>query len=261
MSVPITQIETFNVQGIAVSAITLESARDAVLDALGKGEKGYVCVTNVHGISEAQNDPELSKIYNRAYLVTPDGMPLVWIGKWRAQNNINRVYGPDLMDEVCAATENTSYGHFIYGGAPGVAKELSRTLKERFPRLNIVGHYTPPFRKLNDQEESELVKIIEGAAPSIVWVGLSTPKQEKFMAEYLPKLNTVLLFGVGAAFDFYTGQIRQAPRWIQRSGFEWLFRLIQEPGRLWKRYLKYNPIFIIRFIAQTMRLKKYPIKR
>lgn len=235
MNSPPSPIRTYNVQGIAVSAINMNSAQEAILAALNNHQKGYICVTGVHGISEAQHDAQLRKIHNEAFLVTPDGMPLVWIGKWIAGKCVDRVYGPDLLISVCEATENSSCRHFMYGGAPGVAERLCACLRERFPRLNIVGMYTPPFRNLNEKEETELIKTIDKVAPTIVWVGLSTPKQEYFMAEYLQKLNTTLMIGVGAAFDFHSGSKRQAPYWIQRSGFEWLYRLIHNPTHLWKR--------------------------
>lgn len=257
MNSPLSAIRTFNVQGIAVSAINMKSANEAILTALSNHEKGYICVTGVHGISESQNEPQLRKIHNEAFLVTPDGMSLVWVGKWMAGKCVDRVYGPDLMMSVCEATENSSYKHFIYGGAPGVAERLCSRLREKFQNLNIVGMYTPPFRRLNKKEETAFIQTIDKVAPTIIWVGLSNPKQEYFMAEYLSKLNTTLMIGVAAAFDFHSGSKRQAPYWIQRSGFEWLYRLIHNPAHLWKRYLKNNPLFILRFLAQITGLKKY----
>ena len=258
MNAPPSDIQTYKVLGVMVSAINMKTAREAILAALHNRQKGYICVTGVHGISESQNDAQLRNIHNDAFLVTPGGMPIVWIGKCLAGRWVNRVYGPDLMLDVCEATEDLSYRHFIYGGAPGVAEKLSTRLKERFPKMKIAGNYTPPFRRLNEKEEAELSQIIDKAAPAIIWVGLSTPKQEYFMAEYLHKLNTTLIIGVGAAFDFHSRDNRQALYWIQKSGFEWLFRLIQNPRRLWKRYLKNNPLFVLRFLAQITGLKKYP---
>jgi len=250
----------FNVLGIAVSAINLNSAKEKILQALSKNIKGYICFCGVHGIGEARANPMLRKVFNRAFLNTPDGMPLVWLGKSTLKKNVTRVYGPDLMLEICAATENTQHGHFFYGGNPGVAKILAEKLKNRFPGLNITGCFSPPFRPLAETEESELVELVGEKKTAIIWVGLSTPKQELFMAEYLDKLDTTLMFGVGAAFDFHTGRVRQAPKWMQVSGLEWLFRLCQEPKRLWKRYLKNNPLFLIRILCQMTRLKKYPIE-
>ncbi len=250
----------FNVLGVAVSGINLESTKTLILQALAAGRKGYICVTGVHGVSEARKDPAFRRILNSAFLNTPDGMPLVWLGKHHCGPEVNRVYGPDLMIEICSATENTSYGHYFFGGAPGVAETLGKELKKRFSGIEIAGFYTPPFRPLNTAEEEELINRVREARPAIVWVGLSTPKQERFMAAYLDKLDTTLMLGVGAAFDFHTGRVRQAPKWIQRSGFEWFYRLCQEPKRLWKRYLTNNPRFLLKIALQTTGLKKFPIE-
>jgi N-acetylglucosaminyldiphosphoundecaprenol N-acetyl-beta-D-mannosaminyltransferase len=172
---------------------------------------------------------------------------------------MSRVYGPDLMLDVCAWSETSGAKHFFYGGADGVADLLAGKLKEKFPRLQIVGIFTPPFRALNEMEVQGLQKRISETQPDIFWVGLSTPKQEKFMAEFLPKLDATLMFGVGAAFDFHSGRMSQAPRWMQRSGLEWLFRLGSEPRRLWKRYLRNNPLFVWNFFLQKTGLKKFPL--
>jgi N-acetylglucosaminyldiphosphoundecaprenol N-acetyl-beta-D-mannosaminyltransferase len=172
---------------------------------------------------------------------------------------MDRVYGPDLMFWICEFTRDKPYTHFFYGGAEGVAQELKGRLEKKFPGLKVVGTYTPPFRPLTAAEETELANTIRSLKPDIIWVGLSTPKQEKFMAQYWERLDTTLLFGVGAAFDFHAGRVRQAPRWMQRSGLEWLFRLGCEPRRLWRRYLRNNPLFIIRIFCQFLGLKKYAL--
>ena len=237
----------------------MESALAAIRNALQSKVKGYVCVTGVHGISEAQSDPEFRDILNRAFLITPDGMPLVWLGWHHGHHNVDRVYGPDLMLEVCADTADTPFRHFFYGGNTGVAEDLAATLKARFPELKVAGTYTPPFRPLTDGESDELRAIIEKSRPDIIWIGLSTPKQERFMSEYLPLLRTTIMLGVGAAFDFHTGRVHQAPRWIQRSGLEWLYRTLRDPRRLGPRYFRNNPLFIIRIFAQLSRIKKYPL--
>jgi len=173
---------------------------------------------------------------------------------------MGRVYGPDLMLRVCEYTRTRGFSHFFYGGAPGVAEELKRRMQERFPGLKVAGFYTPPFRPLTEQEEAALEKEVAAAQPDIFWVGLSTPKQEKFMAAHWEKLEARLFFGVGAAFDFHTGRVRQAPGWMQRSGLEWLFRLVCEPRRLWKRYFKNNPLFVLRAFAQLSGLKRYSLE-
>jgi N-acetylglucosaminyldiphosphoundecaprenol N-acetyl-beta-D-mannosaminyltransferase len=173
---------------------------------------------------------------------------------------MDRVYGPDLMLLVCEYARDHGYTHFLYGGAEGVAQQLERSLETKFPGIKIAGTYTPPFRPLNETEETDLIKLIAERKPDIIWVGLSTPKQEKFMAQYQDKFPATLMFGVGAAFDFHAGRVRQAPRWMQRSGLEWFFRLCCEPRRLWRRYLRNNPLFAFRFFCQWTGIKKYALE-
>jgi N-acetylglucosaminyldiphosphoundecaprenol N-acetyl-beta-D-mannosaminyltransferase len=171
---------------------------------------------------------------------------------------MSRVYGPDLMLEVCAWSELSGCKHFFYGGADGVAELLAQKLKAKFPKLQIAGTFTPPFRALTTDEENKLRDQIRAVPPDILWVGLSTPKQEKFMAEYLPKLDVTLMIGVGAAFDFHSGRVKQAPRWMQRSGLEWFYRLCSDPRRLAKRYLRNNPLFVLKSFGQLTGVTKYP---
>jgi N-acetylglucosaminyldiphosphoundecaprenol N-acetyl-beta-D-mannosaminyltransferase len=249
-----------NVLGVGVSVLNLETAVAVIADAVRARRKGYICVTGVHGVIEAQNDAAFRKILNEAFLCTPDGMPMVWMGKIRGHSEMRRVYGPDLMLEVCAWSEKNPCRHFFYGGAPGVAETLAEKLKARFPKLEIAGTFTPPFRPFIAEEEKQFTETIRDAKPDILWVGLSTPKQETFMAEFLPKLDVTLMIGVGAAFDFHSGRVKQAPRWMQRSGLEWFYRLCQEPRRLAKRYFKNNPIFALKIAGQLCGLKKYPLE-
>jgi N-acetylglucosaminyldiphosphoundecaprenol N-acetyl-beta-D-mannosaminyltransferase len=249
-----------NVLGVAVSPINMALALEQITRALKTRKKGYICVTGVHGVSEAQSDPGFRQILNRAFLCTPDGMPLVWIGRWQGQKHMDRVYGPDLMLAVMELSEKMGWRHFFYGGANGTAQALQARLLERFPKLQIAGTYEPPFRPLNQNELQELQEELWRSRPDVMWVGLSTPKQERFMAEHLDKLEVTLMCGVGAAFDFHAGKIRQAPRWMQRSGLEWLFRLACEPRRLWKRYFKNNPLFVARIFCQFTGLRKFPLE-
>jgi len=252
-------IQRVNVLGVGISVLNLRTALDAIAEAVCARRKGYICVRDAHGVMLAQKDAAFRRILNEAFLCTPDGMPMVWMGKLRGHREMSRVYGPDLMLEVCAWSETNPCRHFFFGGVPGVAKLLAEKMKTKFPKLEIVGCYTPPFRPLNAEEEKELQEIIRAAQPDILWVGLSTPK-EKFMAEFLPELDVTLMIGVGAAFDFHAGRVRQAPRWMQRSGLEWLFRLVCEPRRLGKRYLKNNPLFAWKIAGQLFGLKKYPLE-
>jgi N-acetylglucosaminyldiphosphoundecaprenol N-acetyl-beta-D-mannosaminyltransferase len=183
------------------------------------------------------------------------------MGKLQGHRTIQRVYGPDLMLNLCDHSRAEGFTHFLYGGVPGVVDQLREQLTTRFPGLKIVGTYTPPFRRLNDDEIRDVQESVRGTRPDFFWVGLSTPKQERFMAQYMPLLpETKIFLGVGAAFDLLTGRVRQAPRWIQRSGLEWLFRLAQEPRRLMRRYLVNNPLFIWRAAGQLLGLKNYHLR-
>src|SRR5438270_7350438 len=251
------EVPKINVLGVGISVLDQDRAREFLFDAVRNGRRGYVTVTGVHGVTEAQHDTALKDIFNRALLVTPDGMPMVWMGRLQKHPSIKRVYGPDLMLNICAHSVANGYSHFLYGGPPGVAEDLKKYLQARYPGLQIVGTYTPPFRALNDDELGEVQEQVRAARPDFLWVGLSTPKQEVFMAKYLSVLPEARIFiGVGAAFDLLTGRVPQAPRWMQRVGLEWLFRLIQEPTRLWRRYLINNPLFILRATSQLLGLRK-----
>lgn len=252
-------VPRFNVLGVGVSALSLDQATALVVAARPQKRLGYICVSNVHGISEAQRDPVLRTILNRSLLTTPDGMPLVWLGHHYGHRQVTRVYGPDLMVSVCDAGRAHGLRHYFYGGQAGVAEALRDRLCARFPGLQVAGTFTPPFRPLTPEEFAKVQTDIAAKQPDIVWVGLGLPKQEYFMAGAWEKLDTGLLIGVGAAFDFHSGRIRQAPRWMQHRGLEWLFRFTQEPRRLARRYLLNNPLFVLRIFAQLTGLKRYPV--
>ena len=248
-------VPRYNVLGVGVSALSLAQARDLVVGARGARNLGYVCLCTVNGLGEARRDPGFRRIFNESWLTTPDGMPLVWMGP----PGVERVYGPDLMLAVMELSERTGWRHFFYGGAEGTVQTLKAKLLERFPKLRIVGACEPPFRPLNQDELQQLREELRVARPDILWVGLSTPKQERFMAQYLDQLDVTLMCGVGAAFDFHAGKLRQAPKWMQRAGLEWFFRLCCEPRRLWKRYFKNNPLFMARIFCQCTGLRKFPL--
>jgi N-acetylglucosaminyldiphosphoundecaprenol N-acetyl-beta-D-mannosaminyltransferase len=242
-----------NVLGVRVSAIDLPGAVRTIAGWITARASSYVCVSGVHGVMESQDDSTLLAIHNRAGLVAPDGMPLVWLGRLDGYRHMQRVYGPDLLLACCAESERRGWRHFFYGGGDGVADLLSQRMRQRFPALQVVGTYTPPFRPLTELEEADVVHRIREARADIVWVGLSTPKQERWMAAHVGRVDAPVLIGVGAAFDFHAGLKRQAPLWMQRSGMEWLFRLASEPTRLWRRYLTNNPRFVWRIALQQAR--------
>lgn len=248
-----------NVLGVGISVLNLDSAVATLRAALAGGRRGYVTITGVHGVIESQSDEALRRIHNGSLLSTPDGMPMVWLGRRAGHRTMDRVYGPDLMERVFAWTQESGHTHFLYGGAEGVAEELKARLEARFPGARIVGTFTPPFRPLTDAEFNALAAEVSRLQPDFFWVGLSTPKQERFMAAHLGRLDTRIMVGVGAAFDFHAGRVRQAPRWIQRSGLEWLFRLCQEPRRLWKRYLRNNPLFVWKVAGQLTGRRRYDL--
>lgn len=248
-----------NVLGVGVSAIHLSQAVELILTGIQNEEHGYITVTGVHGVMEAQSDPACRRIFNRAWMVTPDGMPMTWVGRLQGHRSMDRVYGPDLMLALFEATQDGSVRHFFYGGEEGVAERLKEKLTRRFPGVEVCGTYTPPFRPLTEDEEQRLEDLVINAAPQIIWIGLSTPKQERFMAAHMGRLSTNFMIGVGAAFDMHSGRKRQAPRWMQRGGLEWLFRLCQEPRRLWYRYVVYNPWFIAKIFMQFLGLRRYSI--
>lgn len=249
-----------NILGVGVSAINMATALEIIEGWIARRESHYVCVTGVHGVMESQRDESLRRIHNQAGLVTPDGMPLVWLSRLRGFHQVDRVYGPDLMLALCERSVDLGYRHFFYGGAEGVPEQLAAVLQGRFPGLRVVGTYSPPFRPLTPEEDREMVRMINGANPDIVWVGLSTPKQERWMAEHVGRLTAPVLIGVGAAFDFHPGRKPQAPRWMQRAGLEWLFRLLTEPRRLWRRYLINNPLFIALVVLEMLGLRRYPLR-
>jgi N-acetylglucosaminyldiphosphoundecaprenol N-acetyl-beta-D-mannosaminyltransferase len=247
---------TFSVLGVRVFVVQIDDAIAQVEKWIGTHEAGrFVAVTGMHGVAEARKDPRFRKVLNSADLVVPDGMPLVWLGRWHRHPIRRRVNGPELMTAFCEKT-GSQYRHFFYGGAPGVADDLARTLHQRFG-IVVAGTYTPPFRPLTDDEEREVAARVKEAAPDVLWVGLSTPKQECWMYEHRDSLSVPVMLGVGAAFDLNCGRFRQAPEWMRENGLEWLFRLMVEPRRLWKRYLVTIPSAMWSVSLEIFHLKKF----
>jgi N-acetylglucosaminyldiphosphoundecaprenol N-acetyl-beta-D-mannosaminyltransferase len=248
-----------NVLGVGIHAVNLQTATEFVEDSIASQAIGYVCVTGVHGVMEANRDPEFRRILDSALLVLPDGMPAVWVGRSQKHREMKRVFGPDFMSEVCSRSAKNGYSHFLYGGKPGVAEDLRCCLERKYPGINIVGTFTPPFRRLDSQEQNSLIDIVATLRPEIIWVGLSTPKQERFMSEMIGRLDCRLMIGVGAAFDIHTNRINDAPTWMKNSGLQWMHRLCQEPGRLWKRYLINNSMFLLYLGLQLAGLRRIPL--
>ncbi len=214
----------------------------------------YICVTPVHGIMMAHDDPEMAKIFNEADIATPDGMPVVWALRSFGFRNQQRVYGPTLMLEICRSAAVGGQKIFLYGGRDDTLRTLTASLRAEFPGLAIAGSYAPPFRALTEAEEKQIQRTIQQSDADIVFVGIGAPKQEKWMYEHRHCFPGVTLIGVGAAFDFHAGRTKQAPIWIQRNGLEWLFRLIMEPARLWRRYLLITPRFLPLWAKQKWKL-------
>lgn len=250
-----------NILGVRVSAVTMDDATAAIVSWIEDRTPNYICVTGVHGVMECQRDADLAQIHNLSGLTLPDGMPLVWMAHRLGFPAVRRVYGPDLMAEMSALSARRGYRNFYYGGSPGLAERLKASLERRYPGLHVVGTLSPPFRELTSAEDDEVTAAIAAARPDIVWIGLSTPKQERWMKSHVGRVHAPVLVGVGAAFDFLSGNKRQAPRWMQRNGLEWLFRLSCEPRRLAGRYLRNNPEFIVKALSQIVAPTRYPQAR
>jgi N-acetylglucosaminyldiphosphoundecaprenol N-acetyl-beta-D-mannosaminyltransferase len=252
-----TYLPRINVLGIGINAVDMPSAVSVIADAVVRGRRGYVCVTGVHGVMEARRNPTLRRGLSDALLVVPDGTPTVWMGHIQGFHKMKRVFGPDLMLAAMRDSRLQNCSHFLYGGNPGVADQLRVALQQRCPSVRIVGTYTPPFRKLSRDEYAGLCDLLSRLRPDIIWVGLSTPKQECFMAESFNHLQTTLMIGVGAAFDFHTGRLKDSPQWVKKLGLQWLHRLYQEPARLWKRYLINNTLFLANVSLQLTGLRRF----
>jgi len=237
---------------MGVNVITKPIAVDSILSyKLG----GYVCVSNVHMCMETYDSLEFRKIVNNADLVIPDGRPIFWAQKLLGYKDAQQVRGQDIMNALCEESNQGELKIGLYGGSSNdVLNQVIRSLTKTYPNISIVYSYSPPFRALTVAEDIQIIKDINSAKVDVLFVGIGCPKQERWMAEHKESLNCVML-GVGAAFDFICGSKKHAPRWMQKVGLEWLFRLVSEPKRLWKRYLKQNPRFIYHFSIQLVKTK------
>lgn len=251
-------VSTFQILGVRVSAVQIPDVVLKMEDWIRTSRTGhFIAVTGMHGVTEAQHTAEFKNVLRNADLVVPDGMPLVWCGRLRGHSLHRRVYGPELMLTFCHETIPRGYRHFLYGGDPGVAERLAASLERTCPGMIIAGTYSPPFCSLSPAEDAHIVEIIRRAAPDVLWVGLSTPKQEKWMYEHRDRLGVPVLVGVGAAFDILSAKKKQAPRWMRENGLEWLFRLLREPRRLWKRYLVYGSEFLFLETLEMLGLRHW----
>ncbi|HEY2461739.1 MAG TPA: WecB/TagA/CpsF family glycosyltransferase [Candidatus Acidoferrum sp.] len=248
----------YRVLGVRVDAVQIGNVADRMEEWIGeRAGCHFVAVTDMHSVMEAHHDAKFKEVLNSADLVVPDGFPLVWLGRRRGFAKMRRrVYGPELMLRFCEASAGKGYRHYFYGGAPGVAEDLAKWLTGKFPGVMVAGTFCPPYRALTAEEDAAAVEAIERSEADVVWVGLGAPKQERWMFEHRGRLRAPVLVGVGAAFDFYTGRVTQAPEWMRENGLEWAFRLWQEPRRLWKRYLVDGAQFAVLASLELMGLRK-----
>jgi N-acetylglucosaminyldiphosphoundecaprenol N-acetyl-beta-D-mannosaminyltransferase len=252
-------VHRVDVLGVGVSAVSTNTALNAVEAWIEGGQRRYVCVTGVHGVMESQRDPELKRIHNDSGLTVPDGTPMVWAGRFAGADGIERVYGPEFMFAACRLAAERGWSNFFYGAAPGVADAVGRRLQRRLPGLRVAGALSPPYREVSGEEDAEIVERINSSGAQLIWVGLSTPKQERWMADHVERLRgPAVLIGVGAAFDLHAGLRRDAPPWVGRVGLHWAYRLAQEPRRLWRRYLVNNPWFLASVLRHPPYLRPEP---
>ena len=244
------------VLGMRVDATPYEDASRRVLRWAREGRSGYVCVATVHMTMEAFDSPAFRQVVNGADLVTPDGRPLVWALRGLGVRGASQVRGTDLTTHVVerAARENVPIG--LYGGTPELLEVFGSVLKTRYPKIRVVCKIAPPFRPLTSEEDEVVTREIIASGARILFVGIGCPKQEKWMAAHKGRIPAAMV-GVGAAFDFHTGRVRQAPHWMQVAGLEWVFRLLMDPQRLWKRYAKHNPRFVGLFLMQLLGLRRF----
>lgn len=233
-------IPTCNIMGVNIAAINIEWLKQYLKENLQDLKGDYICVSNVHTTVTSYEDENYRNIQNNALMAIPDGGPLSSIGRKRGFSSMDRTAGPSLMEEIF---KDKGYTHYFYGSTEETLELLEKKLKEKYSGIKIVGMYSPPFRKLTKEEDEKVIEKINNFNPDFVWIGLGAPKQEIWMAEHQGKVNG-LMIGVGAGFDYFAGNIKRAPLWMQKSNLEWLYRLIQDPKRLFKRYFVTNTKFI-----------------
>jgi N-acetylglucosaminyldiphosphoundecaprenol N-acetyl-beta-D-mannosaminyltransferase len=239
------------VLGVPLAVSDYEEVVQWMQAVIDTGARAYVTAAAVNLIMSAREDPAALQALLGATLAVPDGQPLVWALRALGHSRATRIYGPDLMLRFCEHAARHGVPMYLYGGRTAEALGLlEQRLRARFEGLRIVGGYSPPFRALTSAEEEQVLADIDASGATVVWLGTGQPKQEKWMASVRPRLAAPLLVGVGAAFDFHAGLVPQAPAWMQRNGLEWIYRLSREPRRLWRRYARYNPRFVVSFLVQ-----------
>jgi N-acetylglucosaminyldiphosphoundecaprenol N-acetyl-beta-D-mannosaminyltransferase len=254
---PVPVPDTVEVLGFPLALTDYERTLDWIESTIAEGERGYVCVCNVHTVMASAEDPELREAIFASAVNVPDGQPLVWAMNALGHSIDERVYGPELMARACARSAENGTRFYLYGGRnQGALVQLALNLRQRYPGVKIVGGYSPPHRPLTERERDAVVQEINSSRADVVWIGIGVPKQEKWMAKMRPLLEAPVLIGVGAAFDLHAGLVPQAPVWIQGSGLEWAYRLVHEPRRLWRRYSRYNPRFVGAFARQLLRHRR-----
>jgi N-acetylglucosaminyldiphosphoundecaprenol N-acetyl-beta-D-mannosaminyltransferase len=250
------RVETYDVLGVKISAVNPAAAEEVVADMIARRSKGYVCVAPVSMVMDCQKDPVYRQIVNSADLVTPDGAPIAWLGRLAGHKVVARTYGAELMERLCDHGRSSGWKHFFYGATPDVCDKLEHCLKEKFPGVDVVGKFSPPFLPQAERLEKDVLALINAAKPDIVWVGLGAPKQDVWNVLNRLPLDAPVLIGIGAAFDFIAGVKPRAPHWMQVLGLEWLFRLCCEPRRLWRRYLIGNTQFLWLLLVQCFKRKQ-----
>jgi N-acetylglucosaminyldiphosphoundecaprenol N-acetyl-beta-D-mannosaminyltransferase len=247
------EITRFSLLDVPIAATSMSLAIQVVRSWIERGDRGrMVTFSNVHMLVEGIKNPEFAKLLKKSDMNCPDGMPLVWLGRYRVGKSVQRVSGPDFLPAFCAATADMNLRHFFYGGADGVAEKAAAELQRRYPQSLIAGFYAPPFRSLTDEENEEVIRTINAARPDVVWVCLGCPKQEIWIDDIRGKLDVPVLLAVGLAVDILAGTRKRAPRILRNLGLEWFYRLCHEPLRLWKRYLVSNCIFLYRLLIETL---------
>lgn len=251
------KVPSLNVLGIPISAVTLPRAAELIAELAQQGNSSTVAIAAVHSVIDAQDDPGAKKAMREAALCVPDGVPLVWLLRLCGYKNVSQVCGTDLMLELSRVMAAKGLSAYYFGGQPGVAETLAARLAHDYPGLRTAGVHSPPFKDMDEDEKTRIADMINQANADIVWIGLGAPKQERWMNEFRPRLTAPVLIGAGAAFDFNTGRMTRAPRWMQKCALEWVYRLVKEPRRLWRRYLRNNPLFLWYVFCQCTRLKSF----